>query len=114
MNDRITVPNDATTYTEYLTQRCLDELAEYRAVRDQADAVRAALKESMSPALWKEVQQLVDAETAAAYHWADVCVAELGRHFPGVAPALRIVWKEHIISLKLDDAGRCCLTQDPA
>jgi hypothetical protein len=42
-----------------------------------------------------------DAETEAQ-------IVELARHFPGIAPALVLVWREHIIPQHLEDIGRCC------
>lgn len=39
--------------------------------------------------------------------WIEVIVSELGRHFPGIAPAVPLVW-EHLLEQPVSDIGVCC------
>jgi hypothetical protein len=108
------VENVAASHAEYLAEGCRAAWDGYRQHQDAARARQRALEAKLDPSLHKELEDLVDAVNGATTEWAAAGVAELTRHFPGVAPALGIVWKEHVIRMLKVDNGRCCVTQDPA
>ena len=39
-------------------------------------------------------------------------VAEMARHAPGLAPAIRILWA-HVLDCRLDRVGACCTDGGP-
>ncbi len=39
-------------------------------------------------------------------------VEELCRHFPGLAPSIRVMWM-HVLDERMDRLGRCCTDGGP-
>ncbi len=56
--------------------------------------------------------ELVDAVDDERGAWVDVHVAELARHLPGMAPAIRLLWA-HVIDERVDAVGTCCADGGP-
>jgi len=72
------------------------------------------LLEAMLPASGLPMLREYDDERGDALadeHDADV--DEIARHFPGVAVALLIVWRQHVAPQRIDQRGVCC-TESPA
>ncbi len=90
-----------------LARISLELLAEYRTAAEVRDAAERALAEHLSPTAVALERTLSDA--VADMHGAenDFHVAELCRHLPGLAPAIRLVWA-HVIDARLDQVGICC------
>ena len=57
-------------------------------------------------------REFSDAEYEARCASTDVNIAELVRHFPGLAPAIRLAWA-HVIDTRLDRIGTCCADGGP-
>ncbi len=101
------MPIDATTAatpvapTNPLARVSLELLAEYRAVGEHLSPTAVALARTLSDA----VTDMHGAEN-------DFHIAELCRHLPGLAPAIRLVWA-HVLDCRLDRVGVCCTDGGP-
>ena len=49
-----------------------------------------------NPALWRELDQLIYTYRRERDERADNQVAELAEHFPGLKPAILLIWEHHI------------------
>ena len=77
-------------------------------------AVLRDLIEAMLPA--SGLPMLREYDDACGDALADEHVAsveELARHFPSIAVAMLIVWREHVAPQRIDQRGVCC-TESPA
>ncbi len=90
-----------------LARISLELLAEYRAASEARDAADRALAEHLSPTAQALERALSDAVTDMHGAENDFHVAELCRHAPGLAPAIRILWA-HVLDCRLDRVGTCC------
>ena len=90
-----------------LVRASLGALAEAREAGRQRDAAERAMKRHLSPQAMAVYRALVDAIDTERGMWMDVRVAELARHFPGLAPAIQLAWA-HVIDRRIDAIGGCC------
>jgi len=90
-----------------LARVSLELLAEYRTAAEARDAAERGLGEHLSPTAQALERTLSDALTDLHAATVDFQVAEVCRHLPGLAPALRIVWA-HVQDARLDRVGFCC------
>ncbi len=58
--------------------------------------------------LWWALDRLLVAVLDERDEQTECQIDELARHFPSVAPAIRIVWDKHILTQPPGDVGRCC------
>ncbi len=93
--------------TDPLARISLELLAEYRAAAEARDAADRALAEHLSSTAVALARVLSDAVTDLHAATTDFQVAEVCRHAPGLAPAIRILWA-HVLDCRLDRVGVCC------
>ncbi len=91
-----------------LARVSLELLAEYRTAAEARDAADRALAEHLSPTAQALGRTLSDAVTDMHGATTDFQVAEVCRHAPGLAPAIRILWA-HVLDCRLDRVGACCI-----
>jgi hypothetical protein len=107
MNDTITVmPTDA------LARFSLEALTELRAAVAERSRLTAEFEAHLSPtakALFREVSDAYSESEGAEIR---LHVSELARHFPGLAPAIRLAWA-HVIDCRLDSVATCCTDGAP-
>ena len=108
----MTITENTTTMppvapTDPLARISLELLAEYRVASDARDAADRALAEHLSPTAAALERALSDAVTDLQAATTDFQVAEVCRHLPGLAPAIRILWA-HVLDCRLDRVGVCC------
>jgi len=114
----VTITENATTSaepvapTDPLARISLELLAEYRVASEARDAADRALGEHLSPAAVALERALSDAVTDLHAATTDFQVAEVCRHAPGLAPAIRILWA-HVLDCRLDRVGVCCTDGGP-
>jgi len=124
-SDNVATPDDVTASeavsatttapaapADPLAQMSLDLLAEYRTAAEARDAADRALAEHLSPTAQALERALWDAVTDLHAATTDFQVAEVCRHAPGLAPAIRILWA-HVIDARLDRVGACCTDGGP-
>ncbi len=87
-------------------------LARYQEATAERSRAERALVEHLSPVATELYRTLSDAESEAQGASTELHVAELVRHFPGLAPALRLAWA-HVIDCRLDAVGSCCTAGGP-
>ena len=94
--------------TDPLTCTSLELLAELRTAIEARAAADRALAEHLSPAAKASERAVSDA--VGEMHGAenDLRIAELCRHAPGLAPAIRLLWA-HVLDARLDRVGTCCM-----
>ena len=95
-----------------LARISLELLAEYRVASEARDAADRALAEHLSPTAAALERALSDAVTDLHAATTDFQVAEVCRHLPGLAPAIRLVWA-HVLDARLDRVGACCTDGGP-
>ena len=98
--------------TDPLARISLELLAEYRVASEARDAADRALAEHLSPTAVALGRTLSDAVTDLHAATTDFQVAEVCRHAPGLAPAIRILWA-HVLDCRLDRVGACCTGGGP-
>ena len=103
----------AATPADPLARASLAGLAAYRAAQDRANAADAAFRAAVHPKVWEAHKEIGELDQSARDASDDYRIAELCRHFPAFAPALRLTW-EHIIDTPLIDVGTCCSPIEPA
>ena len=103
-----TVPEPA----DPLVRITLELLAEARAADRRRDAADEALKAHLPARAGRAYRAAVDAIDDARGAWADVHVAELARHLPGLAPTIRLLWA-HVIDERPERIGACCTDGGP-
>lgn len=96
-----------------LAQASLSELAHYRKVAEEAASATRALSDNLHPKLWDAIEALLDLKMQQHEASTDLFVAELVRHFPGMAPALTTVW-HHVSSAFFETVGNCCTPPESA
>ena len=119
-SDNVATPDDVTASeavtttaatpvapTDPLARVSLELLAEYRTAAQARDAADRALAEYLSPTAVVLGRTLSDAVTDMHGAENDFHVAELCRHLPGLAPAIRLVWM-HVLDARLERVGACC------
>ena len=90
-----------------------ERLAAYQAATTERQALETTLLATLTPDQQALYAQVEEAGTFVDTLHVDVFVAELARHLPGVAPALQLVWDQHILAQDFDDVGRCCGGREP-
>ena len=105
--DTATTTTAPVAPTDPLARISLELLAEYRTAAEARDAADRALAEHLSPTAVALGRTLSDAVTDMHGAENDFHVAELCRHLPGLAPAIRLVWM-HVLDARLDRVGACC------
>jgi hypothetical protein len=80
----------------------------YQLARAHADTVQAALEAKIGPELQRELQAVIDADSAAVDEWTLENLAALGRHLPGMAAALPHIWAD-IVAGRHPDGGATCV-----
>ena len=98
--------------TDPLARASLEALDRYRATSRERSRAERALMEHLSPAATELYRVLSDADAEAQGASTELHVAEVCRHFPGLAPALRLAWA-HVIDCRLDAVGTCCTDGSP-
>jgi len=114
MSTEATTTTSAETVapTDPLARISLELLAEYRTAAEARDAADRALAEHPSPTATALDRLLSDAVTDLHAATTDFQVAEVCRHAPGLAPAIRILWA-HVLDCRLDRVGVCCTDGGP-
>ncbi len=87
-------------------------LARYQEAGAERSRAERALMEHLSPVAADLYRALSDADSEAQGASAELHVAELCRHLPGLAPTIRLLWA-HVIDCRLDDVGACCGADGP-
>ena len=105
--DTATAPSARAEPADPLARISLELLAEYRVASEARDAADRALAEHLSPTAQALERALSDAVTDLHAATTDFQVAEVCRHAPGLAPAIRILWA-HVLDCRLDRVGSCC------
>jgi len=114
----VTITENTTTSaapvapTDPLARISLELLAEYRVASEARDVADRALAEHLSPTAVALGRALLDAVTDLHAATTDFQVAEVCRHAPGLAPAIRLVWA-HVLDCRLDRVGACCTDGGP-
>ena len=98
--------------TDPLARASLAAVAEYRAAQAKANEADEAFRAGVHPRIWELHKEVAELDQAARDATDDMWIAELCRHFPGFAAALRLAW-EHVIDTRLDRVGRCCAAGEP-
>ncbi len=93
--------------TDPLAHLSLARLAELRTLQAERERCERVLKEHLSPVAAGLYNAVSDAHVNEHVAGADVHVAELCRHLPGMAPTIRLLWA-HVIDIRLDRIGACC------
>ena len=93
--------------TDPLARMSLELLAELRVASKARAAVDRKLAEHLSPVAEALARTVSDAVTDMHGAENDFHIAELSRHLPGLAPAIRLVWM-HVLDARLDRVGACC------
>jgi hypothetical protein len=73
---------------------------------DRVEAARNAINVTLIPGQQALLREYVDALIEHVMDESALYIAEVSRHFPGLAPALHAVW-EHVISGD-GVTGKCC------
>ena len=107
ITENITTSAAPVAPTDPLARISLELLAEYRTAAEVRDAAERALGEHLSPTAVALGRAVSDAVTEMHGAENDFHVAELCRHLPGLAPAIRLVWM-HVLDARLDRVGACC------
>ena len=93
--------------TDLLARASLEALDRYREASRERSRAERALMAHLSPAATELYRALSDADSEAQGGSTDLHVAELCRHFPGLAPAIRLAWA-HVIDERPDRVSRYC------
>lgn len=108
-------PKIPTTLTEgvaelydALASRCTDLQGDYHIDMNRCADKENALKATLHPAMWAAVHEALEQRDVMAQAFTDLLVAELGRHLPGLAPALMLVW-DHVKEITPKNVGFCCI-----
>ncbi len=109
MNDAIIA---ALPTADALSAASLEALARYREPCVERQRAERAPMEHLTPVATELYQTVSDAGSEAQGASMDLHVAELMRHFPGLAPVLRVAWA-HVIDCRLDAVGSCCTAGGP-
>ncbi len=80
--------------------------------RAKAREAEAKFRASVHPDVWKMHVELEELEGEARFENMMLHVEELCRHFPGLAPAIRVMWM-HVLDERMDRLGRCCTDGGP-
>ncbi len=107
-----TTTTEPVAPTDPLARISLDLLAEYRTAAEARAAADFALAEHLSPTAVALGRAVSDAVTEMHGATTDFQVAEVCRHAPGLAPAIRILWA-HVLDARLDRVGFCCTDGGP-
>jgi len=79
------------------------------------DALKARLQAELSPEhyalAWKYASEMSDDTMARACDREWELIDEVGRHLPGLHPAVRAIGR-HVIEQRPDERGRCCTSED--
>ncbi len=105
--DSVTVPT-----AEALAADSRRALARYQEASAERQRAERALLAHLSPVAADLYREVSDADSEAQGASTELHVAELVRHFPGLAPALRLAWA-HVIDARLDAVGSCCTDGQP-
>ncbi len=89
-----------------------EALGAYDDARAKANAADDAFGPSVHPDVWKMHVEVMELEGAAHFENTRLHVEELCRHFPGLAPAIRVMWM-HVLDERMDRLGRCCTNGGP-
>ena len=98
--------------TDPLARISLELLAEYRVASEARYSADRALAEHLSPVAEVLARTVSDAVTDLQAATTDFQVAEVCRHAPGLAPAIRILWA-HVLDCRLDRVGGWCTDGGP-
>ena len=104
--DGATIAADAEP-TDPLARHSLEALAELRATMQERPRLERELMEYLSPKARELYREVCDAGSDVYVAEVRLHVAELCRHFPGLAPAILLTWA-HVIDCRLDNVGACC------
>ncbi len=73
-----------------LARASLEAVAAYREARGNANAAADAFRATVHPKVWEMHKQIDELDQIARDATGDMWIAELCRHFPAFAPALRL------------------------
>src|SRR5919107_240603 len=93
------------------TERCAAAWAQYHADIEKAKGLKEQLGATLSPEAYRAAIEIIDADTASSTSFLFAMVAEIGRHYPMIAPVLPGLL-EHVMhtSPGVDgDGARCCV-----
>jgi hypothetical protein len=83
----------------------------YQLARAHADTVQAALEAKIGPELQRELQAVIDADSAAVDEWTLENLAKLASHLPGVGAAIPHIWASLITGQHPDTGLTCTLCE---
>jgi len=95
-----------------LTGASLEALEAYHAVHAEGRIKEEAFREAVHPKIWELHMAVVEQGHLTNEATIDLHINELFRHFPGLAPALRLAWV-HVLDCRLDRVGTCCADGGP-
>ena len=84
----------------------------YEAARATANAAEAAFKAAVGPDVYAQHVEVGELEGGAHLEHDMLLVAELCRHLPAMAPAIRVLWM-HVLDARTDRVGVCCTDGGP-
>jgi hypothetical protein len=97
---------DGSNYAN-LADRCNDFEEDYQRVARQVSESTAELVRTLHPQVMSLVDDALEARSQQGEAWMDLMAAELGRHLPGLAPMIMLLW-EHVRSIHPRNVGHCC------
>ena len=95
-----------------LTGASLEALEMYRAAHAESRIKEQQFRDAVHPKVWELHMGLIEQAHLTNEATIDLHIAELCRHFPGLAPALRLTWA-HVIDCRLDNVGARCTGGGP-
>ena len=107
-----TAATDHAEPTDPLARASLEALAAYREAQAASNRADEAFRASVAPKIWELHKEFDELDQLVRDASMDMHVAELCRHAPGLAPAIRLLWA-HVIDIRLDRVGRCCTDGGP-
>ena len=98
--------------TDALTGASLEALEAYRAAHAESRSKEQQFRDAVHPKMWELHMGLIEQAHLTNEATIDLHINELCRHFPGLAPAMRLAWV-HILDTHLDRVGACCTDGGP-
>lgn len=100
-------PQTVVVNTDDLADECRARYTEYRAASNTHNQLYDALRSLLSPDQRRLLSEYSDRGTENTVAFNDWMLAEVARHLPGMAPAIRMI-AEHANTVAYRKPGACC------
>ena len=100
------VVGDGSNYAN-LVERSNDAEEDYRKAARKAGELEEQLRATLHPDIMNLIDELIERRGVVADAWTDLMGAELGRHLPGLAPVIMLLW-DHVRNIHPRNVGHCC------